>query len=109
MNSVHLLGNIKGEVSNGESHISFFLEVENRVKKDDKWIDEPRKIPVLITGKRAEGLKKCDLGDGSRVAIEGQAAEGTKGCYILATDVVLCGRKKDGGSGSQPKPDQIPF
>lgn len=108
MNSVYELGNIKGAATFNGDILSFTLEVEERIKKGDSWEATLIPIPVVVTGKRVEGLKKCDLGEGSRLLIEGKIAIG-KGPYVLARQVTLLGKKCDASAGAAPSGDDIPF
>jgi primosomal replication protein N len=111
-NIVVLLGDVKGAPTllNG-SCLPITLVVVERQKQGTSWQEVPTTIGVAVFGKRAAALSKI-LSDGKRVLVTGRLAEGRKGLYVSATDIVLCGGGKrpeaehSNGAGAD---DEIPF
>lgn len=131
MNNVTLIGRLGQDpetrtTNSGNAVMNLRVCTNRRVKKGDQWVDEPAWHTVVVFGKRAEALAKCNLTKGEMVGVEGTLEyrsyekDGEKRTFaqILADDITLCGGKGSGpaveharGSGDAESfgDEDIPF
>jgi Single-strand binding protein family len=112
INHITVLGNVVSEPKRAADALALVLECVERVKKDDGWGDRSVQVPILIYGKRGESLASV-LKPGDRVLVQGAFDVRGEKRFVRASNVVLCGGKKPGGttSGGRGAADdeEIPF
>lgn len=102
--------------SNGTAVLNLRIAVNERIKKGDEWQDHVEWVPVVVWGKRGEGLSKI-LEKGSSVVVTGKYRtrsydkDGNKRytTEIVADDIKpMGGRRAEGkqDNKSQSKPSQ---
>ncbi len=94
----------------GLAIMRFRLAVNNRIRKDETWQDEPLFIDAVLFGKRGEGVQKF-LTKGKQIGIEGQLRENRweqdgqprSKMEIFVNDLQLLGGGGGGSAQSVPE------
>lgn len=131
MNKLFLVGNLGQapelrHTNGGTAVLNMRIATNRRVKKGEEWVDEATWHSIVVFGKRAEGLAKCNLSAGDKIVVEGRLeyrsyekdGESRTFAQVLADEVILCGGKGSGkprSAATEPGPDDgfndddIPF
>jgi len=118
-NRVVLLGNLTRDVElryipSGTAVTDIGLAVNDRVKRNDQWVDEATFVDITLWGRTAEVASEY-LSKGSPVLIEGrlkfeswETQDGQKRSKlkVVGERMQLLGSKGGGGGGGQPAPQR---
>jgi single-strand DNA-binding protein len=117
-NQVTILGNLTRDpqlkhLPSGTSVVDFGLAVNEKVKRNDQWVDEPMFIDVTFFGKIADTISTY-LTKGSKIMVSGRLKleqwekDGAKFSKhkVIGDRMVMCGSKGDGAVRSQEPEDQ---
>ncbi len=119
-NRVILIGNLTRDVelryiTSGTAVTELGIAVNDRVKRNDEWVDEATFVDVTLWGRTAEVASEY-LSKGSQVLIEGRLkldsweTDGQKRSKlrVVGEKMQMLGSKSGsrGGGGGAPRPDQ---
>ena len=128
INRVEISGNLGRDpvlryTSAGQAVLGICMCVNDRVKRDDKWVDKPNWVDVTVFGPRGEALSKI-LEKGAHVAVAGRLSQQSwkdketgkarSRLEVIAEDVDIFGRapaKQDGPRQEDVEiyDEEIPF
>ena len=116
-NRVILVGNLTRDVElrytpQGTAVTDIGLAVNDRVKRNDQWVDEATFVDITLWGRTAEVASEY-LGKGSQVLIEGRLKldmwekDGKKNSKlrVVGEKMQMLGSRRGGGGGSSAAPD----
>ncbi len=119
-NRVVLMGNLTRDpelryISSGTAVSEIGLAVNDRVKKNDQWVDEATFVDVTLWGRTAEVANEY-LSKGSNILIEGRLKYDTwekdgqkrSKLRVVAEKMQMVGGRNGGGGGGGSRPASQP-